>query len=78
MFGGNQNFAAYVRNGVGKHEAPSDIIPREEGQWQGGVSVVVGLGICFRGMGTFVGYQRGGGVEPPCGKKANRRAATTA
>ena len=60
--GGNQNFVAYVRDGVNKHEAPNDIITREGGQWQGVVSVMVGLGLCFRGKGGIRWAPKGGSV----------------
>ena len=51
--GGNRNFAAYVKKGLGKSEAPNNLILREGGMWQGGVGVMVCLGLSFRGKGNL-------------------------
>ena len=49
----NQNFVVYVKTVAEKADAPNDIIAREGGRWQGGASVMVALGLCFRGDGTL-------------------------
>ena len=57
--GGNQNFVVWAKKHLMHHEVPNDIIVRENGSWQGGVSVVVRLGLCFRAKGSPTLHQRG-------------------
>ena len=45
--GGNKNFVAYVKDTLKKREVPNDLILRGDGQWMGGVSVMVSLGLCY-------------------------------
>ena len=51
--GGNQNFVVYVSRETKKSQVPDDLILREDGRWQGGVSVMVCLGLCHRGKGRL-------------------------
>lgn len=51
--GGNQNLVVWVKNTLKKAELPNDLILREDGKFQGGASVMVSLGLSYRGAGTL-------------------------
>ena len=51
--GGNNNLVVYVRKDLKKDQLPNDLILREDGTWQGGVSVMVALGMCYEGKGAL-------------------------
>ena len=51
--GGNQNLVIWVKKHLKKSELPNDLILREGGVWQGGCSVMVSLGLSYRGKGTL-------------------------
>ena len=51
--GGNQNFVVYVHKETKKYDLPNELVLREDGQWQGGVSVMVCLGLSYRGKGAL-------------------------
>ena len=51
--GGSQNLVIWVRNTLKKHQVPADLLLRGDGAYQGGVSVMVSLGLSFRGKGTL-------------------------
>ena len=51
--GGNQNLVVWVKNYLKKHEVANDLILRDDGKYQGGVSVMVSLGLSYRGKGTL-------------------------
>ena len=51
--GGNNNLVVYARKDLKKDQLPNDLILREDGTWQGGVSVMVALGMCYRGKGAL-------------------------
>ena len=51
--GGNQNYRVWVHDGIKKAQlAPEDIL-RDEGEMQGGRTVMVALGVCYNGVGTL-------------------------
>ena len=41
------------KNTLKKSEIPNNLISRGDGEWKGGVSVMVRLGICYQGAGTL-------------------------
>ena len=43
--GGNNNLVAYVRRELKKDQLPNNLILREDGTWQGGVSVMVSVSL---------------------------------
>ena len=45
--GGSQNQVIYVGNNAKKREVSNDLILREDGMWQGGVSVTASLGLSY-------------------------------
>ena len=51
--GGNKKFVVYVKDTLKKREVPNNLILRGDGQWMGGVSVMVSLGLCYKGVGTL-------------------------
>ena len=63
--GGNQNLVVYVKNDLKKSEVPNNLILRGDGVWQGGVHVMVSLGLCFSGVGTLRYAPKGGRLNGP-------------
>ena len=51
--GGNNNLVVYVKKDVKKSEVSNDLILRDDGTWQGGISVMVALGVCYKGVGAM-------------------------
>ena len=61
--GGNRNFFVYLNMESKKSQMPDDLIPREDGRRQGGVSVMESLGLCHRGKGKLYFVPAGGKVN---------------
>ena len=51
--GSNWNLVIWVKNDLKKSELPNTLIQRDDGKYQGGVSVMVAMGLCRRGAGTL-------------------------
>ena len=51
--GGSQNFVIYVHKETKKYDLPNELVLREDGPWQGGVSVMVCLWLSYRGKGAL-------------------------
>ena len=49
-----------MKNNAKKREVSNDLILREDGMWQGGVSVMVSLGLRYEGVGALRFAPKGG------------------
>ena len=53
MPGANKNFVVYVKNTLKKSDVPNNLILRGDGNYQGGRSVLVSIGLCYRAVGAL-------------------------
>ena len=51
--GNKHNLVVWVKNTLQKAELPNDLIMRDDGEYQGGASVMVLLGVSYQGKGTL-------------------------